>query len=168
MIIVVMGVSGSGKTTIGRLLAARMGVTFADGDDYHSAANKAKMAAGLPLNDDDRQPWLTLLNGVMRDWQKSGTGGVLACSALKEAYRENLMSGMPAGGVDFVLLNPPEDVLVERLAHRHHAFMDPHLLTSQLKTLELPKEALIITNDRTPEEEAGDILQQLERAPAKI
>ena len=95
MIVVLMGVSGSGKSTIGTLLAERLRTTFADADDYHPAANKAKMAAGHPLNDDDRQPWLETLNGLMKGWYESGGSGVLACSALKEKYRETLDAGMP-------------------------------------------------------------------------
>ena len=83
MIVVLMGVSGSGKTTIGTLLAQRTGTVFADADDYHPAANKEKMRAGIPLNDEDRQPWLEILNGLLRSWYQSGEGGVLACSALK-------------------------------------------------------------------------------------
>src|ERR1700728_2690098 len=105
MIVVLMGVSESGKTTIGTLLAERMGTIFADADDYHPAANKQKMAAGQPLNDDDRQPWLEQLNRILRGWHDSGRGGVLACSALKQKYRETLAGGMPKGTVAFVLLD---------------------------------------------------------------
>ena len=95
MIVVLMGVSGSGKTTIGTLLAERMGALFADADDYHPAANKQKMAAGIPLTDEDRAPWLETLNGVLRGWFAEGKSGVLACSALKAKYRDTLAHGMP-------------------------------------------------------------------------
>src|SRR5882757_7502447 len=105
MIVVLMGVSGSGKTTIGTLLAARTGTVFADADDYHPAANKEKMASGQPLNDDDRQPWLETLNGMLQSWYRAGKGGVLACSALKEKYRDTLGAGMPKGTIHFVLLD---------------------------------------------------------------
>ena len=101
MIVVLMGVSGSGKTTIGTLLAERAGVVFADADDYHPQANKVKMASGQALNDIDRAPWLDRLNALLREWHEAGLGGVLACSALKESYRETLGAGMAAGAVQF-------------------------------------------------------------------
>ena len=161
MIVVLMGVSGSGKTTIGTLLAERMGAVFADADDYHPAANKAKMAAGNPLNDEDRQPWLETLNQLMRGWNESGKGGVLACSALKESYRTTLASGMPAGAVKFVLLDGDRELIASRLAHRKHEYMNPKLLESQLATLEPPADALTVVNDRAPEEIVEKILQEL-------
>jgi gluconokinase len=158
MIFVVMGVSGSGKTTIGTLLAERARVTFADADDYHPPANKAKMAAGHPLDDTDRQPWLETLNRLMRGWFHDGVGGVLACSALKESYRATLSAGMPPGTVHFVMLELSKEQLAERLALRHHEFMNPALLESQLATLEDPKDALIVETDRAPEEVVAEIL----------
>jgi gluconokinase len=161
MIVVLMGVSGSGKTTIGTLLAERMGAVFADADDYHPAANKAKMAAGHPLNDEDRQPWLETLNQLMRGWNESGKGGVLACSALKESYRTTLASGMPAGAVKFVLLDGDRELIASRLAQRKHEYMNPKLLESQLATLEPPADALTVVNDRAPEEIVEKILQEL-------
>jgi gluconokinase len=161
MIVVLMGVSGSGKTTIGTLLAERMGTVFADADDYHPAANKAKMAAGHPLNDDDRQPWLETLNRLMRSWNESGKGGVLACSALKESYRATLASGMPAGAVKFVLLDGDRELIASRLAQRKHEYMNPKLLESQLATLEPPADALIVVNDRAPAEIVQRILTEL-------
>jgi gluconokinase len=161
MIVVLMGVSGSGKTTIGTLLAERTGRVFADADDYHSAANKAKMAAGTPLTDEDREPWLETLNGVLRGWFESGAGGVLACSALKERYRATLAGGMPEGAVRFVLLDGSRELLEERLAHRQHEYMSPKLLESQMATLEPPKEALRVVNDRPPEEIVEQILREL-------
>jgi gluconokinase len=131
MIVVLMGVSGSGKTTIGTALAERAGAVFADADDYHPLANKQKMAAGHPLNDEDRQPWLETLNRLMQGWLAEGKSGVLACSALKQKYRKTLAAGMPAGTVQFVLLDGSKELIAERLATRHHEYMNPNLLDSQ-------------------------------------
>jgi len=161
MIIVLMGVMGSGKTTIGAILAYLMGVPFIDADDHHPAANKLKMQAGNPLNDEDRKPWLEALNGLMQEWFLSGSGGVLACSALKERYRDILRTGLPAGTVHFVLLETAKELLVNRLAQRQHEYMNPDLLTSQLEALEPPKDALVVLNNRPPDEIARDILQQM-------
>jgi gluconokinase len=161
MIVVLMGVTGSGKTTIGTLLAEHVGAIFADADDYHPAANKQKMAAGHALNDEDRQPWLETLNQLMKGWFDAGKSGVLACSALKSKYRATLAAGMPKGTVSFVWLDAPRELLAERLAERHHEFMNPKLLESQLKTLEPPKHALRIVNDRAPEEIVNQIVEHI-------
>ncbi|WP_433965045.1 gluconokinase [Tunturiibacter gelidiferens] len=161
MIVVLMGVSGSGKTTIGTLLAERAGAVFADGDDYHPLANKEKMAAGQPLDDRDRQPWLEVLNRLLRDWFAEGKSGVMACSALKARYRETLQAGMPKGAVSFVVLEASKEMLAARLTERKHEFMSPGLLDSQLATLEMPNDAVRIVNDRAPEEIVSQILAQI-------
>ncbi len=161
MIVVLMGVSGSGKTTIGALLAQRSGAVFADADDYHPQANKDKMAAGFPLNDADRRPWLEILNGVLRGWHDHGTKGVMACSALKEKYRETLSSGMPEEAVTFCLLELSREMLEKRLAERHHEFMNPKLLDTQLATLEEPEGAIVVRNDRAPDEVVDEILRRI-------
>lgn len=158
MIVVLMGVSGSGKTTIGTRLAEQTAAGFADADDYHPLANKQKMAAGNPLNDEDRQPWLEVLNGLLKGWHEAGTSGILACSALKAKYRDTLAAGMPAGTVTFVLLDGSKDLIAERLAARSHEYMNPKLLESQLATLEPPADSFTIVNDRTPDEIVADIL----------
>ncbi len=164
MIIVLMGVMGSGKTTIGTVLAGLMDVPFVDADDYHPAKNKAKMRAGKPLTDQDRQPWLETLNGLLRQWQTSGAGGVLACSALKASYREMLRTGMPGGAVRFVLLEATKEMLTDRLAQRQHDYMNRNLLASQLETLEPPSDSLVIINDQPPGEIAREILQRIPSA----
>jgi gluconokinase len=161
MIVVLMGVTGSGKTTIGELLASRSNAVFADADDYHPAANKQKMAAGHPLNDEDRQPWLDTLNQLMRGWYQAGKSGILACSALKQKYRDTLASDMPHNAMTFVWLDTPKEVIAERLAARHHEFMNPNLLQSQFDTLEPPADALRIVNDRAPEQIVESILEKI-------
>jgi gluconokinase len=161
MIVVLMGVSGSGKTTIGTLLSERMHSVFADADDYHSAANKAKMAAGHPLNDEDRQPWLETLNSLLLEWFKAGKGGVLACSALKDAYRKTLVRGLPHSAVAFILLDGSKELIAERLAERKNHYMNPGLLDSQFAALEPPADALRIVNDRAPEEVINEIMKHL-------
>jgi gluconokinase len=161
MIVVLMGVSGSGKTTIGTLLAERMHTVFADADSYHSPANKAKMASGQPLNDDDRQPWLETLNVLLREWFDHREGGVLACSALKDAYRKTLVRELPQGEVVFVLLDGSKELIAERLAERQNHYMNPRLLDSQMATLEPPADALRIVNDRAPEEVVDEIMKHL-------
>ncbi len=161
MIVVLMGVSGSGKTTIGMLLAARMHAVFADADAFHSAANKAKMAAGHALNDEDRQPWLETLNRLLLEWLGGCKDGVLACSALRETYRETLTEEMPEDSCKFVLLDGSKKLIAERLAQRKNHYMNPGLLDSQLATLEAPENALRVVNDRPPEEVVDEIMQHL-------
>ena len=144
MMVLVMGVSGSGKSSVGVALAERLGVPFLEGDSLHPAANVAKMAAGLPLDDADRAPWLA----AIATWMKGRTAGVVACSALKRAYRDRLRETAP--GMRIVALLPPPDVLAERLGHRRGHFMPGSLLASQLATLEVPgddEDAIVVTKD---------------------
>lgn len=134
-----MGVSGSGKTTLGAALAGRLGWEFADADDYHPAANKEKMARGEALNDDDRQPWLETLHGLLADHLRDGKPLVLACSALKQQYRDTLMHGLD--GVALVFATGRKELIAERMRARSH-FMPVSLLDSQLATLEPPTNAI--------------------------
>jgi gluconokinase len=158
MIVVVMGVSGSGKTTIGKRLAERTGWIFADADDYFPRSAKEKMAAGHPLNDEDRAPWLLTLNSLLRKWDKEDTNGILACSALKTKYHATLKAGVPPAHIRFIFLDAPKKLLAARLAARKHEYMNPRLLDSQLATLEPPSDALRLVNDRAPEEIVSQIL----------
>ncbi|MBT3163784.1 gluconokinase [Streptomyces sp. Vc74B-19] len=131
-VVVVMGVAGTGKTTIGPLLAARFGVPYAEGDDFHPQSNIAKMSAGTPLTDDDRWPWLDAIG----DWaqQRAGLGGVVSCSALKRSYRDRLRAAAP--GVVFVHLSGDRALVEDRMSHRKGHFMPTALLDSQFATLQ--------------------------------
>jgi len=142
MVVVLMGVTGSGKTTVGERLASELAWTFADADDFHPASNKTKMHAGIPLTDDDRRPWLQALRRLIEQSLASHRSVAVACSALKEAYRDVLAGGLQ--DVHFVLLDGDPEVLRSRLAHRHHEFMNPALLESQIQTLERPADAIVI------------------------
>jgi gluconokinase len=158
VILVLMGVTASGKTTIGTRLAALEHWEYAEGDEYHSAANKAKMHAGIPLTDEDRAPWLATLHEVLLGWHRSGTSGVLACSALRQAYRDELSADIPSAELRFVLLEVPKDVLQERMAERKGHYMSPALLDSQIATLEMPKDAIRVAGDRPPDEVVREIV----------
>jgi gluconokinase len=161
MILVLMGVTGSGKTTIGTKLAALEHWEYAEGDDYHSAANKAKMHAGIPLTDEDRAPWLASLHEVLLAWYQGGTSGVLACSALRQAYRDVLSAAIPGAALRFVLLEVPKDVLAHRMAERKGHYMSPELLDSQIATLETPRDAIRVAGDRPPDEVVSEIVSAL-------
>jgi gluconokinase len=158
MIVVLMGVTASGKTTIGTKLAALEHWEYAEGDDYHSAANKAKMHAGIPLTDADRAPWLASLHEVLLGWYRSGTSGVLACSALRQTYRDALSEGIPTAALRFVLLEVPKDVLEQRMAARKGHYMSPALLDSQIATLEMPKDAIRVAGDKPPDTVVQEIM----------
>lgn len=132
--IIVMGVQGTGKSTIGAALAERLGVTFIDGDDLHPQANKDKMRSGTPLNDDDRVPWLRRIGAVMSEALLEQRPTVVACSALKRWYRELLRDEVP--GLFFVHLTGDRELLAARLAARDHEYMPPSLLDSQFSTLQ--------------------------------
>jgi gluconokinase len=160
-VIVVMGVAGAGKTTVGRELAQAIGWEFRDADEFHSPANIAKMHRGEGLTDADRAPWLDALRGLIETVVREGRRVVLACSALKQSYREMLS---PHGGasrvVRYVFLDVPADVLRERLEHRERHFAPPELLASQLATLESPQDAVWV-DGTCP---VGDEVRQIREA----
>lgn len=158
MIIVVMGVTGSGKTTIGSLLAARLGFAFADADDFHSAANKEKMHKGIPLTDADRQPWLAAMHDQIAKWVASNQNAVLACSALKNNYRRQLWTGPEA---QFVYLRGSYELIAERLRRRKGHFADEHILAGQFADLEEPSDAITIDIAPAPEKIVDEICRRL-------
>ena len=150
MFVIVMGVSGSGKTTIGKGLAERLGCRFYEGDDFHTAGNVAKMAAGIPLTDEDRAGWLRALAGVIRDDLRRGEGGVMACSALKEKYRRVLR--VDPRLVRFLYLKGSYEVIRERLERRTGHYMSAELLQSQFEALEEPQDEWVEDIGLRPEE----------------
>ncbi|MGC4072766.1 MAG: gluconokinase [Nibricoccus sp.] len=160
MIVLLMGVAGSGKTTIGRLLASQLGWAFYDADDFHPPANVAKMAAGTPLTDADRAPWLNVLRERIATSLASGENAVIACSALKAAYRQILQPD-PAEPIRLVYLRGSPELLASRLAARSGHFMKPSMLASQLATLEEPAGALVADIARPPENLAAFIRDSL-------
>ena len=141
MIVVLMGVCGCGKTTVGRALAGQLAWPFHDADGFHPPANVAKMAAGVPLTDDDRWPWLDRIASEMGAINRAGGHAVLACSALKRAYRDRIAK---AGDVRIVFLRGDHATIAARLATRQHEYMPAALLPSQFATLEEPADALVV------------------------
>lgn len=141
MIIILMGVAGAGKTTVGQTLALELGWQFADADDFHPAANVAKMRAGIPLNNADRAPWLETLRQASVQWLADRKNVVLACSALKAAYRERLLVSPE---VNLVYLHVTPEIAAERAAKRRGSFLNPQLVPSQFETLEEPQDAVRI------------------------
>jgi gluconokinase len=159
LIVILMGVSGSGKTTVGTLLARRLGWRFIEADDFHSPEEIQHMLAGQPLSDAERQPWLAQLRRVLIDCVARQENAVLACSALKESYRRQLTVDRDA--VRFVYLKGTPDVIRQRLRHRTGHFAKENLLTSQYATLEEPGDALTIAVDDEPERLAQRISDAL-------
>ncbi len=158
--IVVMGVSGSGKTTVGKLLAQRLGWDFYDADSFHSPENIAKMAHGIPLTDADRAPWLAALRSLIQRCIAEKRPGVLACSALKDSYRDELTGG--AADVRIVYLKGSYELIWSRIAARKGHYMKPDMLKSQFDTLQEPTDALVVDIDHTPEEIVDDILSRMQ------
>lgn len=163
MVVVLMGVCGCGKTTVGRALAAEMGWRFLDADDFHPEANVARMRAGVPLTDADRWPWLDRLAAESAAINARGEHAVLACSALRQAYRERLARG---GDVRFVYLKGDRATIAPRLGARAGHYMPASLLDSQLATLEEPADAIIVDIRLSIEEQVAAIRSQVTAAPA--
>jgi gluconokinase len=159
--IVVMGVSGCGKSLVGALLARRLDGVFDDSDDFHPPSNKAKMARGIPLADEDRWPWYRILRERIVEQRASGKVHVLACSALRECYREKLRGGDGAADLVFVHLKGSRALIGERIAARQGHFMPPSLLDSQFATLEEPRDAITVDVGRAPEEIVAEIIRAL-------
>lgn len=161
MVVILMGVSGAGKTTVGRELAAGLGWTFYEGDDLHAPANIEKMSRGLPLTDEDRMPWLRGLRELIAGCLRRGENAVVTCSALKRSYREILKDGDE--GVVFVYLKADPRRVAERLERRHGHFAKGNILESQLATLEepSPEEALTVDASALPEEIVEEVRRNL-------
>jgi carbohydrate kinase (thermoresistant glucokinase family) len=155
--VIVMGVAGCGKSTVGRALASRFGVPFLEGDDLHSEANKAKIHRGEPLDDADRAPWLAAVNEHLR--QAPG-GLVVACSALTNAYRDRLREGVD--DLQFAYLDVPREVLAQRLAHRHGHFAGPAILESQLALLEPPAGEITVDGTEPVDQIVDDVASQVD------
>jgi gluconokinase len=165
LVLIVMGVAGAGKTTVGTLLAQKLGWRFADADDFHPPKNKEKISRGVPLSDADRAPWLAAMRRAILEWNATGHNVVLACSALKRTYRDHLR----AGQVRFIFLKGNHALLGERLRLRHGHFADEKILASQLETLEEPgsdvhDQAITIQIDESPDEIVSAIIAELKRS----
>lgn len=158
MVILLMGVTGVGKTTVGRALAGQLAWTFVDADDFHSAANVAKMRSGIPLSDRDRIPWLAALRVAIHRWMAAGENVVMACSALRSSYRRVLLSGPE---VKLVYLRATRELVAERLAERQDHYMNPALIASQFATLEEPTDAVVIEARLATDEIVAKIRQTL-------
>jgi len=158
---ILMGVVGSGKTTVGSLLAQKLGWQFADADDFHPAANVEKIRRGIPLDDSDRAPWLAALRDAILHWNAEGQNAVLACSALKRKYREELR----VDGVHFVYLKGDFELIEQRLRTRRGHFASDSILKSQFKDLEKPDDAITVEIDKSPEAIVSEIIAKLKSSP---
>jgi gluconokinase len=157
MVLVIMGVVGAGKTTIGTLLAQKLGWQFADADDFHSRENVEKIRHGIALTDADRAPWLAALRHAIEKWNATRSYAVLACSALKQSYRDELRTA----NVGFIYLKGSYDLIRERLRSRHGHFATESILKSQLEDLEEPQDAITVVVDKSPDAIAAEIIDKL-------
>jgi gluconokinase len=158
MIVVVMGVTGSGKTTVGKLLAQELSWEYADGDDFHSAANVEKMRQGIPLTDADRAPWLLAIRNAIVGWIAKHKNVVLACSALKRSYRKELQAGPE---VKLVYLKGSREMIAERLRARHGHFATEKILDGQFRDLEEPDDAITVDVSPAPEEIVAEVRKRI-------
>ena len=158
---IVMGVSGCGKSSVGKALAERLGWDFYDADDFHPPENVAKMVNGIPLDDSDRAPWLATLHDLISSSLKADQPGVLACSALKERYRQQLLKDND--DVQFVYLKGSYDLIWSRMSKRQDHYMKPQMLKSQFEALEEPTNALIMDISKSVDEIVGDILKSMKK-----
>ncbi len=149
MIVIVMGVTGAGKTTVGREFAKSLGWEFHDGDELHSEESKRKMHRGMALDDADRAPWLAAIRKLIQGMLVEGRNGVVACSALKQSYRDEIV--LDPESVKVVYVKGSKEVIAERLRHRGGHFMNPDLLQSQFDTLEEPRDAIVVDVSMAPE-----------------
>ena len=154
MIVLVMGTTGAGKTTIGTILARRLGWTFLDADDFHPAANIEKMKKGIPLTDADRAPWLAAIHAELERRSKAGENVVLACSALKQKYRDKISAGLD---VKVVYLKGSYETMRRHIEERHGHFAGAGILAGQFADLEEPKDAIVVDVSKTPEEIVSEV-----------
>ena len=159
MVLILMGVTGAGKTTVGNLLARKIGWRFYDADDLHPAANKEKMNHGIPLSDEDRLPWLNAVRGLIEKCLSEGTDAVIACSALRQAYRDVLL--IDPARVRFIYLKGSKALIEQRLAQRTGHFMNKDLLQSQFDTLEEPTDAITVDVSGDPDSVVESIRARL-------
>lgn len=165
MIVILMGVSGAGKTTIGQILTGKLGWPLFDADEFHSAASIEKMRNGIPLEDADRWPWLDRMNAMLREREARGESVLLACSALKQAYRDRLSKG--TAELRWIYLKGKFELIRNRLEARKGHYMKAGLLESQFAALEEPEDAISIDIDDSPNSIADTILRRLQALPAR-
>jgi gluconokinase len=163
LVVILMGVVGSGKTTVGRLLGRSLGWDFADGDDFHPAQNVEKIRHGMPLSDSDRAPWLRQLHQSILRWDRENENVVLACSALKRKYRDQLRRG---ARVQFIHLRGDYQLILERLQARRRHFASEAILKSQFEDLEESDDAMTVEIDKAPQAIVDDIIRKLRTSPS--
>ena len=158
MVLIVMGVSGCGKTTIGKMLGEKLGWKYYEGDEYHPKENVEKMRSGIPLNDDDRKPWLLALRSIIENHLNEGTGAVVSCSALKQKYRDLLKVN---DEVKFIFLKGDFDTILRRMQARKNHYFKPEMLKSQFDALEEPVNVITEDIDIEPELIVNEVIEKI-------